>query len=242
MPPSLSLRHYLRWLPDPVPEEDNTSTIVTTSNEYRFVDLRVFKEALLSPSEEVGQSLSQLEWGLAGTSSSVPAKGSNGEEITHGVWKHWIDSRSLDADGVQDEGDNYSLSDGKILEKGRMVNPETGKLTEYEEVWEDLKVERVGRDSSSGEIQCVVIQVHDEKCEVRGLVVRVGQFCQGIMRVGGEVAVERWVWGEDHWKRTVRMGKGSLPCGEAMQSTKLKLGGKIPCGEQEWTVIELSEE
>ena len=235
MPPSLSLRHYLRWLPDPVPEEDNTSTIVTTSNEHRFVDLRVFNQAL---SSEKIQSLSQLEWGLAGTSSSVPAKGSNGEEITHGVWKHWIDSRSLDADGVQDEGDNYPLPDGKILEKGRMVNPETGKLTDYEEVWEDLKVERVG-----SEAQCIVLQVHDEERGVRGLVVRVGQFCQGIIRVGSEVSVERWAWGvKDHWKRTVRMGKTGLPCGEAMEPARLKLGDKINCGEHEWTVIELLEE
>lgn len=44
MAPSISKRRYLRWLPDPVPDQDNTSTIVTTSDKNRFVDLRVFKE------------------------------------------------------------------------------------------------------------------------------------------------------------------------------------------------------
>lgn len=49
MAPNISKRHYLRWLPNPVPDQDNTSTIVTTSDKNRFVDLRVFKE---SPSGE----------------------------------------------------------------------------------------------------------------------------------------------------------------------------------------------
>ena len=32
----------------------------------------------------------------------------------------------------------YPREDGMTLEKGAMVNPKTGKETEYEEVWEDL--------------------------------------------------------------------------------------------------------
>lgn len=45
MAPSISKRRYLRWLPDPVPDEDNASTIVTTSSKNRFVDLRILKES-----------------------------------------------------------------------------------------------------------------------------------------------------------------------------------------------------
>jgi hypothetical protein len=49
MPPNISKRRYLRWLPDPPPAKDDASTIVTTSSKNRFVDLRVLKE---SPSND----------------------------------------------------------------------------------------------------------------------------------------------------------------------------------------------
>lgn len=260
MAPSISKRHYLRWLPDPVPDQDNTSTIVTTSDQNRFVDLRVFKESqsgevvlrgksldspqisLACADNFVVQPLSQLEWGLAGTSSSEPKKGPKGEDISHGVWKHWIDSRSPDAEGVQDEGDNYPLPNGEVLELGSMMNPDTGKVTDYEEKWADVAPKSIGR--KDGKVECVVLQLHDDSHKARGLVVRAGQYCQGIIRVGDAVAVERWAWDEETqftWKRRVRMGDLFLPCGVAMEPAKLELGGKVTLGEQEWTVIELTE-
>lgn len=234
MAPNISLRHYVRWLPDPVPDEDNTTTIVTTSNENRFVDLRVFKEAF-SVETASGQPLSQLEWGLAGTSSSTPAKGPNGEEITRGIWKHWIDSRCLDADRVQDEGDNYTLPNGLVLEKGSMVNPVTGKVTPYEEVWEDVEVEVIKQ------VLCVVVQLHDDSRKARGMVVRVGQFCQGILRVGSEVSVERWEWKEGSWEIRVRMGTMGLPCIMGMEPGDLKVGRTISRAQGDWTVMELTK-
>lgn len=183
-----------------------------------------------------------LEWGLAGTSSSEPKKGPNGEDISHGVWKHWIDSRSEDAEGVQDEGDNYPLPNGEVLEVGSMVNPDTGKVTPYEEKWADVPLKCTGR--KDGKVECVVLELHDDAHQARGLVVRAGQYCQGIIRIGSQVSVERWAWDEETqftWKRRVRMGDLFLPCGVAVEPEKLQLGGKVTYGEQEWTVIELTE-
>jgi hypothetical protein len=42
MSASISIREYIRWLPDQPSEP--TTTVVLTSPEKRFVDIRVFKE------------------------------------------------------------------------------------------------------------------------------------------------------------------------------------------------------
>lgn len=188
------------------------------------------------------QKLEQLEWGLAGVSSSEPKKGPKGEDISHGIWKHWIDSRSPDAEGVHDEGDNYPLPNNEVLEMGSMVNPETGKVTDYEEKWLDVKLEST--EGKGGKVDCVVLELRDDASHARGLIVRAGQYCQGIIRVGDAVSVERWAWDEETqftWKRRVRMGDSFLPCGVALEPAKLELGGKVTYGQQEWEVIELTQ-
>lgn len=123
-----------------------------------------------------------------------------------------------------------------------MVNPATGKVTAYEERWADVALQSAGR--KDGRAECVVLELHDDANQARGLVVRAGQYCQGIIRVGDQVAVERWGWDEETeftWKRMVRMGDLFLPCGVAIEPEKLVLGGKVTYGEYEWTVIELTE-
>lgn len=109
-----------------------------------------------------------------------------------------------------------------VLEKGSMVNPATGRLTSYEEYWADLEVERV-----DGKRWSVVLTVDDElvgadgkKTQVKGMVVRVGQFCQGIIRVGEELALERWSFvksgekGKDNVGETTEAKAASKQSGE----------------------------
>jgi hypothetical protein len=38
----------------------------------------------------------------------------------------------------------YPQSDGTVLEYGIMANPKTGKMTKYEECWEDVEPALVG--------------------------------------------------------------------------------------------------
>lgn len=46
-----------------------------------------------------------------------------------------------------------------------------------------------------------------------GMVVRVGGWCQGLMKVAGQVTAERWAKGRaGKWERVVRIGAGLLPC------------------------------
>lgn len=96
----------------------------------------------------------------------------------------------------------------------------------------------------------MVMKVDNENCNARGLVVRVGQYCQGILKVGNELTVERWEWmdpkspsepesksGSGEWKSQVKIGDGSLPCDKAMQDG-VHNGATIRSGALEWRVIE----
>ncbi|KAJ0158492.1 hypothetical protein CTA2_11462, partial [Colletotrichum tanaceti] len=193
---SISFREHIRWIPDEASEP--TSTIVLTSPQRRFVDLRILKSA---PTADAAQGAThaakRLEWGIAGTSSSTTLRDGDGAgdgaggQVRHSRWEHWIDSRTTDPESAADEGDMYEQADGLTLEKGRMVNPATGEETDYEELWRD--VEPVAVVGSGGEaVECIVLRFEDEQAGARGSVVWLGRFCQGISRVGADVTAERW--------------------------------------------------
>lgn len=200
--------------------------------------------------------VARLDWAFGGVSSSQTGTDSEGKHVILSEWKHWVDSRTCHAEQVKDEGMMYSQSDGRTLEKGSMVNPATGRMTEYEEMWKDIEpVATVTGNVTPSEAErmrvCIVLMLDDEQHEARGMVVRVGQFCQGIIRTGQYFSLERWVWMkngekkgdeiERSWRRTSRIGNFWLPCGPAMEAEmgRLKLGGEVKYGEFLWTVVEL---
>ncbi|KDQ58511.1 hypothetical protein JAAARDRAFT_128365 [Jaapia argillacea MUCL 33604] len=235
MEPSISKRLYIRWFPNPAGEP--TSTLVLTSPSKRFVDLRFF----LPSDSNASRILSQLEWGFAGTSHVTP---------THGEWTHDIDSRPDNDDhrNDKDEGDMFPDPNGDqnvSVERGRMWNAERGAVGEYEEGWLEVAVQGRGR--------CVVLEIGkgDQSAGVgdsraTGMIVRVGQYCQGIVKIGEQTLVERWecVEGElgGNWKLTGKGSVGSegalhLPCGAACD-----LEGDIRQGDvlhDGWVVTEI---
>jgi len=179
--------------------------------------------------------LDQLEWGIGGTSSSTKRE-ENGEVITRGRWDHWIDSRT--AELVADEGDMFPISETTTLEKGRMVNPETGLETDYEEVWEDEEPKSL--PGAKEGVSCVVVKMEEE--DAKGLIVVLGRYAQGILRLGdGDVAAERWVY-DDGWSLYVKFGEGSrVPCGEVLTELgDVTMGKGYQCDGKPWTVIEIA--
>lgn len=178
-------------------------------------------------------TLDQLDWAIAGTSSSWPI-GDGG--LTHGQWRHWIDSRTTDTENLADEGDNYPQPDGTTLEKGSMVNPATGKDTAYEELWRDVEPLPV----KSTHVRYVVLQL-DESDQVKGSMVLLGQYCQGLLRRGSDITAERWEWkGGDGWKRTITIGEDELPCSKILKDTLFAVGDIVTVGGDSWKVIEAS--
>lgn len=148
---------------------------------------------------------------------------------------------------------------GRTLEKGTMMNSQTGKMEDYEEMWRDVVGLRCAEegaekkmDGGGSGVKCAVLVMESEeggkgegeekKEKMRGMVIRLGQFCQGLMRIGEEITLERWEWTEkENWKRSFRMGDFFLPCGVAMEFDRLQLGGKITHGGLTWDVVELEE-
>lgn len=183
----------------------------------------------------------RLDWAFAGLSSSTPSDSK--PLYTDCKWTHWIDSRHEDPSGVVDQGcmspeDPYT---GTQFETGSMVNPATGLMTDYTEGWREPKAVPTSQEESDDGMICMVLELCDEAQQARGMVIRVGQFVQGVIRVGELFALERWSWVEgwkEGWKLDTRIGDLFLPCGVCTDAN-LDLGGKVVYGEFEWRVVEV---
>lgn len=229
MPPYISTRAFIQWLPDPPSEP--TSTQVLTSSQRHFVDIRVSADRCVNPAH--------VEWAFAGHSTSKTVDGK-----TLSQWHHWIDSKTTKPEEVVDKGEMLPEDDsGLALEKGEMVNPATGRLTGYVEGWRDGEIGVVpapgeevvrgfheelrgrgvsvdglrdgtegGGDSQLSRLS-IVLQHEDVVRNSRGMVIRLGHLCQGVTRIGDDFAHQRWEWShEDGWRQTSVSGKLSMPC------------------------------
>lgn len=180
--------------------------------------------------DELAVSWDRLEWAFAGTAENAGSVSGGG---TRRVWKHWVDSRKKDATGATDEGIMTPYQgeggDGEELEleTGRMVNPATGQEQDYEELWAEVPNEPAGNPSSK--LCVVMVAQHSKSGTPTGLVIRLGRYCQGVLRVGDKFVVERWLWSVQAgtWKRVVRIGDGEIPC-----SLCCNEGGKLSVGNE----------
>jgi hypothetical protein len=228
MPPYISTRAYIQWLPDPPSEP--TSTQVLTSSQKRFVDIRVAARKSLG-----GEDPAHVEWAFAGHSESKVVDGK-----TLSQWHHWIDSKATAPEEVVDQGEMLPEdADGLALEKGAMVNPATGRMTAYVEGWRDVEIraatpldweivslflqslqvrgifiDGLQATSTAGSRKLSLVLQHENvERRARGMVVRLGQICQGVMRVGDEFAYERWECAsETDWCKTRDSGNLDMPC------------------------------
>lgn len=126
---------------------------------------------------------------------------------------HTVDSRS-DCP-TEDAGSFEQLANGDWLEKGKMLDFDDGKVKEYEEVWRDpIVFPRISTVLMLEEEKGKAFQTNSATDAAKGTIIRVGNYCQGIMKVKGEVTCERWILDEgvEEWRRIFRIGKGVLPC------------------------------
>lgn len=162
--PSISRRVSLRFLPnDP---EELTCTVVLNGGGATnlYTDFRPFLE---DPSD--------CEWAFAGVKSYL--------EDGRCSWGRIVDNRSGGEDAPPDIGRCETLPNGDELETGEMLNPETGRVEKYEEVWRDDKL-------PSG-TRVVVLQLRKGE-EVRGVFIQVGNWAQGVVRGETGVTARRW--------------------------------------------------
>jgi hypothetical protein len=134
--------------------------------------------------------MERLEWAFAGISHATPSVPEPGSMKPYrSVWEHWVDSKTDTP--KPDEGDMWPQPNGDTLEKGSSRDLETGTVSEYEELWADIPVEKTGLD---GKRASVVLQLQDDARKARGMVVRVGGCCQGLLKIKEEITLERWKW------------------------------------------------
>ncbi|KAF2262462.1 hypothetical protein CC78DRAFT_534790 [Lojkania enalia] len=165
-------------------------------------------------------------------------------EIRHSIWTHTVDSRHpLNSPFMPpDEGDMYPLPNNPdlTLEFGTAFNPLTNMHMNYEEMWQDVKIDVCGPERLK---YAVCLKLEQPTTNTRGVVVRVGQFVQGIVKNGEQTTVERWEFtgeGEgEGWKRIVNIGMSFVPCVVTFRPTELEIGGKVRYQGSEWVVDEL---
>jgi hypothetical protein len=254
---NISIRTYIFFLPFPLPAHtpvpystglpannplqvspvcfEPTWTVVLTAPSAVFVDLRFGKPT--TANIEPGTP-DVLDWGFAGHSESVPLH----DNVTHSTWHHFVDSRYSIANTNMipiDEGDMYPISANTTLEHGHAFHPQLGAVCSHEEMWTD---EDITSTSPDGKKICVVMRAWNDEQGIRGTIVRLGKYIQGILVKEDHVSAERWEWFEaGGWKRTKRVGNELVPCAVTIQEELLTAGMRTRLGVFEWKVEGLWE-
>ena len=148
------------------------------------------------------------------------------------------------------------LPNNRTLETGSMVNPATGQATAYEEVWQDIEPIcttsawadenlRLHNPGIEPMRTVMVLTLQDDANQARGMVVRVGQYCQGVVRQGEYFSLDRWRWqAAGGWQRECRVGDLMLPCGwcfEPQMGGLMGVGARVRYQDYEWVVVERDE-
>lgn len=144
------------------------------------------------------------------------------------------------ADAIIEGGDARGVEDGIFSAKG--MNGDEG---------EGANGSVSGGGGGAGSKASIVLTLADEAAGTKGMVVRVGQWCQGLIKVRGEVALERWKWspGEEDgetaktggWQRVARIGRLFLPCALAFEPARVVEGSQVEYGDYKWEVKEVYE-
>lgn len=205
MPPHLSTRISIRWLPEAASEP--TDTLVIGVGDY-YMDLRMTKAD------------ATIDWAMAGQRivlSEDPAK----VQFTH-----IIDSRGYTE---PDQGTFSQLPNGDDLETGTMPCPEKGNvMTDYEEVWRDLPV----TGESGGRAAWIVQSVDD--VEGTTFVGRLGNAFMAFRKSrDGSFFAKREEWGEkeNRWQTKYLVGDHSTPWLEGAGDWSLREESSWSVGE-----------
>lgn len=123
-----------------------------------------------------------------------------------------------------------------------MPNPATGIDTEYEEVWDDVPVELPDQGNKKS-ATCLSFLTEDAEKETKGCIMKLGYWCQGVLRVGKDISVERWKFIDDEdksWVLVARVGKNSIGCEIAFGNDEsIEAGKTIEVEGRRWVVKEV---
>jgi len=250
--PHISRRRYIQWEGEEPSEP--TYTIVLTAPSNQFVDIRILKpadqDAFNRLSEEKLKRNLRLDWAFGGQTTSSRVEDSS-KKPTKCEWIHWVDNNvRYNEKAPMDAGIVYQHEEeGLSLEHGSMVNPATGKMTKYQEMWENIPMARVEGHSK----WCVTARLDNPDLEAKGTIVRLAQYIHAVLRAGDTFAASIWMWEpESHseanlenadaklwsdvcgqetvsgrWKEVFSAGPYTIKCEAFMQPQSLEMGEEL---------------
>ncbi|KAF2653195.1 hypothetical protein K491DRAFT_780483 [Lophiostoma macrostomum CBS 122681] len=216
------------------PPFENSSVIALTAPSGKYVDIR-FRLAHKEESSVKKESEHFAGYATAGTATAILPIGSTTCEpyecTVHVKWEHPIDSS---ASFATDGADMYLLANGDTMEVGVMEID--SKIRMFKEYWTTPK----HCESSD----YVVVETPASKDdETKGMAIRMGNYCQGVLQTATDFWVERWELNNCDWTKDARSNTGQgddiLPCKWMVQDMR-KVGDKTAIDAYTWEVIEAS--
>lgn len=217
-----------------MPEEarELTSTLVFTSNEARFVDVRVYKHQYphISLPESIEPFEQVFQWVIVGEEEELP--GTNRIRFNHcinlaEILQSITEKRPLhECKSPPDIGAFWPMEGSEDRkETGEMVNPETGQATEYVEIWRSLNPNHTTphsevREGYTGhhepDTSSIVNNVFElDQDGVFGRIIRLGNWAQGVVYdlkdTEHPLSVMRRVYENGEWTELIRYGKYEFP-------------------------------
>lgn len=190
----LSTRISIQWPPEEVGE--NTKTMVIYSNEGHFVDIRIFLDQypiIQSNPESLENFTRAFEWATTGKELELEATIPETYRLQFDTDVNSVDviksieqNLPLDAcKGAADIGTFWKVpGSSERKETGSMVNPATGKNSEYVEIWRTIssvestpEKEVLPKDNEQPDLYVLKAQMQG----FDGLFIKSGNWCQGVL-------------------------------------------------------------
>lgn len=256
------------------PFQEITSTLLITSKSGHYISLGIYATDCSGRPSLCNGIFAQasLHWAHAGQVTELQTQecgiGKSCTKKAHScLLKHLIDSDARHGEcPIVDRLLMYDRVDGTILTRRRCEDPITLFEYKHQEVWRPLQTARTCTPEGSSEtVQDIVLVLDQPELQARGMIIRVGHYCQGMIMVQGVLTVERWQFMLGHfpsirsleaqregilgdyslpnertkpmWCRTARMGWEFIPSVATFDARKVRAGDEYKYGKLVWKVL-----
>ncbi|GAA5860019.1 hypothetical protein JCM1840_001843 [Sporobolomyces johnsonii] len=239
MDPLVSTRISIRW--PPAPPTDHQAVCVIQGRSGFFLDLRLRRTI----GHDLEEKDCEVAWATAGWKELLPAKAEEGQEHNRARFTPIIDSRRPLAssstaplsEDQPDEGTFTPLPNGDVLETGSMLNPDTGLVQDYEEIWRRLPLQ-AGRET--GEVGVIILELESRSTRVRAFLGRVGDYEIGMEDAERGFGVVQRVRREGEWQTVCCNEAGSGLPAVPLKVPAWEQGSTVELGGRMWQVLEHS--
>lgn len=226
----------MQWLPDKA--DEITNTMVFTSPSDHFVDVRIFQKnyPFIGDSTNPKKFEEVFEWAMTGVEK--PIVGTNKIEFVHEINSHCV-LKAVEK-GVPleecpsdpDVGAFFPIAGSEDRkETGSMLNPTTGKVGEYVEIWRSLDPNQTRPDSEARETEADVESAVYQPVTsgFSGKLIRLGNWVQGILYDTADkdhpLSVVRLFWDDksSSYATLIKYGRHEFP--DIFEGLRLSIGG-----------------